>query len=133
MSPISLNTPKQSSCRRVSGTSALCTSADTTWCGTSGEMAGSEANVRGPRPDDARAEKRVAVDARVPQHGGCRHLATETSRGPAALLWRAAAMDLDALERLARLEQHLRARRAHQHSRAVLDDLAVFGEVPGAA
>src|SRR6185503_18779127 len=126
MSPISLKRPKQSSCLSVSGTSALCTSAVTTWCDASCATAGSDANGTGPLIREARAQDGDSCHARLPHHRRARHLAAESPRNPAALLRASCAVYFDALHFLERFHHHLCLSRCDPKSRIRALDLAVL-------
>src|SRR5690349_18120018 len=96
-------------------------------------MARSEDTGTRPRVADAGAQHRITGDPRVPYDRGRWLLAAERARHPAALRGRAAAMHLDALHRLLRLQVHDGESVDDAQAVAFALDLAGFGEVPGAA
>src|SRR5215208_3028162 len=95
-------------------------------------MAGSEAKLAQPRVSNSRAQHCCSGNPRVPVSAEARLFASEAARDPATLFGAAAPMQLHALERFERFEEHLCEARCH--FQAVLNpfDQAILGKVPGA-
>src|SRR6188768_1402270 len=130
MSPISLKSPKQSSCRSTCTRSLVGLSVVTTWCSSTSEMAGSVANVAGPRVRDARAEYGDPFYTRIPVSARARLLAPEAARYPATLLRGAAPRQLRAVDVFEGFEVDLREPRSHPEAAACPVHLAILREMP---